>query len=178
MKTYTQYVTHYQPIVQMLKTRKDALFTNYLNGLVTSECKGKGLKDYLIMPVQRIPRYNMMLAVYFFLHSSLSSPSPPFTPLTPFPPPSFSLSSLLLTPFPFPSLTPLHLPPCVFLLCLLSLLPFPPSPSFHFTSLPCFHSRSSPCSFPSLLLPFLSPSLPVHFPSSFASRLLSPSLKD
>lgn len=33
-----------------------------MNNLVVEECKGKGLKDFLIMPIQRIPRYNMILA--------------------------------------------------------------------------------------------------------------------
>merc|ERR1712137_505856 len=30
-------------------------------GLITPQCQGKGLKDFLIMPIQRLPRYNMML---------------------------------------------------------------------------------------------------------------------
>src|SRR3990167_7212136 len=90
----------------------------------------------------------------------LPTPSP-LTPFpSPFPPPSFScsLSSLLLTSSPLPCLspflTPLHLPHCVFLLCFLSLLPFPPSLSllsFYFLALHPL-SRSSRSSF---LLPFL-----------------------
>ena len=32
-----------------------------LASLMTDECRGKGIRDFLIMPVQRIPRYKMML---------------------------------------------------------------------------------------------------------------------
>lgn len=62
LKAYTQYVTHYQPTLRLLRARKDdTLLQNTLKNLIVKECRGKGLKDFLIMPIQRIPRYNMML---------------------------------------------------------------------------------------------------------------------
>lgn len=63
LKTYTMYITHYQEVVKILASKKgDAKFQKVLEGVISVECQGKGLKDHLIMPVQRIPRYNMMLA--------------------------------------------------------------------------------------------------------------------
>mmetsp|Transcript_9071 Transcript_9071/g.37415 ORF Transcript_9071/g.37415 Transcript_9071/m.37415 type:complete len:442 (-) Transcript_9071:85-1410(-) len=63
LKTYTMYITHYQEVVKILASKKgDAKFQKVLEGVISKECQGKGLKDHLIMPVQRIPRYNMMLA--------------------------------------------------------------------------------------------------------------------
>jgi len=62
LKTYAQYVTHYQPIVRLLKERKDdPQLVSYLRKLSSADCKGKGLRDFMIMPVQRIPRYSMLL---------------------------------------------------------------------------------------------------------------------
>lgn len=40
----------------------DVSLQTTLNHLIVEDCKGKGLKDFLIMPIQRIPRYNMILA--------------------------------------------------------------------------------------------------------------------
>merc|ERR1712137_222014 len=63
LKAYTQYVTHYQPTLRLLRARKDDIkLQSILTKLIIEDCKGKGLKDFLIMPIQRIPRYNMMLA--------------------------------------------------------------------------------------------------------------------
>eukprot|EP01094_Clydonella_sp_ATCC50884_P016755 TRINITY_DN2808_c0_g1_i1.p1 TRINITY_DN2808_c0_g1~~TRINITY_DN2808_c0_g1_i1.p1 ORF type:complete len:447 (-),score=119.72 TRINITY_DN2808_c0_g1_i1:258-1520(-) len=63
LKTYKNYVGHYQKLVPLLAARKnDAAFVGILEGLKTKECKGHGLKDFLIMPIQRIPRYNMLIA--------------------------------------------------------------------------------------------------------------------
>jgi hypothetical protein len=44
----------------------DQNLADLLNSLKTDECKGKRVQDYLIMPIQRIPRYNMFLAVSVF----------------------------------------------------------------------------------------------------------------
>ena len=62
LKSYTQYVNHYQNVVQMLAKKKgDKQLQNFLDGLKPQQ-QGKGIKDYMIMPVQRIPRYEMLLS--------------------------------------------------------------------------------------------------------------------
>ena len=64
MKSYSTYVNHYQNVVQLLAKRKtDKGLQNMLEGL-KPQSAGKGIKDYLIMPIQRIPRYQMLLHVY------------------------------------------------------------------------------------------------------------------
>lgn len=63
MKTYSQYVNHYQMVVQLLAKRKsDSELQNILESF-KPDPRGKGIKDYMIMPIQRIPRYQMLLAV-------------------------------------------------------------------------------------------------------------------
>lgn len=39
----------------------DSQLQKVLSELVVDKCRGKGIKDFLIMPIQRIPRYRMML---------------------------------------------------------------------------------------------------------------------
>jgi len=63
LKSYTQYVSPYQTAVRLLAVRKDdEELQLLLESLKAPQCNGKGLKDLLIMPVQRIPRYNMILS--------------------------------------------------------------------------------------------------------------------
>ena len=63
LKAYSQYVNHYQTVVQLLASKKgDTELQNLLESLKPSRT-GKGIKDYLIMPVQRIPRYQMLVQV-------------------------------------------------------------------------------------------------------------------
>ena len=63
MKTYSTYMNHYQRIVPILSSMKNAPIGFKLDSLKNDLCKGKGLKDFLIMPVQRIPRYALLLRV-------------------------------------------------------------------------------------------------------------------
>src|SRR3990167_5825336 len=61
LKTYYQYVNHYQYVVQWLAKRKgDKVLQKILDGL-KPEATGKGIKDFMIMPIQRIPRYKLFL---------------------------------------------------------------------------------------------------------------------
>merc|ERR1712137_545842 len=61
LKSYSTYVNHYQNVVQLLAKRKtDKNLQNMLESL-KPQAAGKGIKDYLIMPIQRIPRYQMLL---------------------------------------------------------------------------------------------------------------------
>eukprot|EP01095_Lingulamoeba_sp_RSL-Kostka_P007919 TRINITY_DN2582_c0_g1_i1.p1 TRINITY_DN2582_c0_g1~~TRINITY_DN2582_c0_g1_i1.p1 ORF type:complete len:501 (+),score=122.08 TRINITY_DN2582_c0_g1_i1:60-1505(+) len=63
LKSYKQYVNHYQKVVPVLAKRKnDPKLQEVLNNMNNVATRGKGMKDFLIMPVQRIPRYNMLLS--------------------------------------------------------------------------------------------------------------------
>lgn len=56
-------MNHYQNVVQLLaKRRSDKNLQTMLESL-KPQTAGKGIKDYLIMPIQRIPRYQMLLQV-------------------------------------------------------------------------------------------------------------------
>ena len=66
MKTYLTYMNHYQRIIPILSSIKNNPVGQQLDSLKSNSCKGKGLKDFLIMPVQRIPRYALLLRVFFF----------------------------------------------------------------------------------------------------------------
>ena len=65
LKFYSQYVTHYQTVVQLLAKKKADKNLQTLLEKLKPESRGKGLKDYMIMPIQRIPRYQMLLTVCF-----------------------------------------------------------------------------------------------------------------
>ena len=66
LKSYSQYVNHYQQVVTLLADRKqDKQFQVFLIEL-KNQSTGKGIQDYMIMPVQRIPRYAMLLGVCCF----------------------------------------------------------------------------------------------------------------
>ena len=62
-KSYSQYVSHYQVIVQILAQRKQDTELQQIFESLKPQALGKGLKDYMIMPVQRIPRYALLLHV-------------------------------------------------------------------------------------------------------------------
>ena len=63
LKSYSQYVNHYQTVVQLLAGQKNnSELQVLLEGLKASKT-GKGIKDFLIMPIQRIPRYQMLIKV-------------------------------------------------------------------------------------------------------------------
>lgn len=64
-KSYSQYVSHYQVIVQILAQRKQDTVLQQIFESLKPQALGKGLKDYMIMPVQRIPRYALLLHVRF-----------------------------------------------------------------------------------------------------------------
>lgn len=90
--------------------KDDSSLSELLDRLVIEQCRGKRLQDYLIMPIQRIPRYSLMLSVCF-----------PFLPF-PYPPPSSSPFPPLSFLFPLPS----------------TILPL--SPFLHYPSFPSFRA--------------------------------------
>eukprot|EP01101_Sappina_pedata_P010276 TRINITY_DN6432_c0_g1_i1.p1 TRINITY_DN6432_c0_g1~~TRINITY_DN6432_c0_g1_i1.p1 ORF type:complete len:628 (+),score=173.94 TRINITY_DN6432_c0_g1_i1:1859-3742(+) len=62
LKTYTQYVNNYSSAINtFVSLSEKKTFIEWEKGLDTSKCKGLMLKDYLILPVQRLPRYRMLL---------------------------------------------------------------------------------------------------------------------
>jgi len=63
LKCYTTYVNNYNNAVQILTDLENSseAFTAYLKTLTTSSIPGKGLYTYLIMPIQRVPRYILLL---------------------------------------------------------------------------------------------------------------------
>eukprot|EP01104_Vermistella_antarctica_P021067 TRINITY_DN92_c0_g8_i1.p1 TRINITY_DN92_c0_g8~~TRINITY_DN92_c0_g8_i1.p1 ORF type:complete len:1299 (-),score=298.85 TRINITY_DN92_c0_g8_i1:294-4190(-) len=63
LKAYTQYLNHYQRANTdaLPRLRTDASLSRTIEYLKTDRCGNKGIKDFLIMPVQRIPRYRMLL---------------------------------------------------------------------------------------------------------------------
>lgn len=62
-KTYYPFLNHYQTIVPLLSQTNGTEFAKKLEELKKPSCRGKGLRDFLIMPAQRIPRYLMLLIV-------------------------------------------------------------------------------------------------------------------
>mmetsp|Transcript_4675 Transcript_4675/g.10994 ORF Transcript_4675/g.10994 Transcript_4675/m.10994 type:complete len:1065 (-) Transcript_4675:124-3318(-) len=61
-KMYTIYVNNYDNAVQFLKLKSKPRFEAFLADAVKSgKCKQPSLESYLIMPIQRIPRYKMLL---------------------------------------------------------------------------------------------------------------------
>mmetsp|Transcript_1181 Transcript_1181/g.3590 ORF Transcript_1181/g.3590 Transcript_1181/m.3590 type:complete len:890 (-) Transcript_1181:1727-4396(-) len=62
LKSYKQYITHYTKATTRLRSlQQDPEFVKLLERLRTDAGQNKGIKDFLIMPVQRIPRYLMLL---------------------------------------------------------------------------------------------------------------------
>jgi len=61
LKTYFSYMNHYQTVVPLLAQTRGSDFATKLNEMKKPSCRGKGLRDFLIMPAQRIPRYLMLL---------------------------------------------------------------------------------------------------------------------
>ena len=62
LKSYSTYVNHYQTAVQLMAKKKDDRALQSMLNHLRPSAGGKGIKDYMIMPVQRIPRYQMLLA--------------------------------------------------------------------------------------------------------------------
>lgn len=61
MRMYTQYVNNYERMVATINSmRKNRKFQAFLEDL-RERCNGASLMSYLIMPVQRIPRYVLFL---------------------------------------------------------------------------------------------------------------------
>lgn len=71
LKTYFSYMNHYQTVVPLLSSTNGTEFAEELEKMKKPVCNGKGLRDYLIMPAQRIPRYLMLLMVSSFCDISL-----------------------------------------------------------------------------------------------------------
>ncbi|KAL6065859.1 RhoGEF domain containing protein [Balamuthia mandrillaris] len=66
LKTYTQYTSNYDNCIQTLQnlTDKNAKFSAYLDRCMKAPTfGGLTIAGYLIMPIQRIPRYKMLLEV-------------------------------------------------------------------------------------------------------------------
>ena len=63
LKMYTMYVNNYNESVKEVTTCKQKIskFAEFLDRVRYSECNGLDITSYLIMPVQRIPRYVMLL---------------------------------------------------------------------------------------------------------------------
>eukprot|EP00013_Stygamoeba_regulata_P004064 CAMPEP_0177640894 /NCGR_PEP_ID=MMETSP0447-20121125/6786_1 /TAXON_ID=0 /ORGANISM="Stygamoeba regulata, Strain BSH-02190019" /LENGTH=1125 /DNA_ID=CAMNT_0019142995 /DNA_START=207 /DNA_END=3585 /DNA_ORIENTATION=+ len=65
MRTYTQYVNNYNIAVEVLdQLEKNPEFVTFLRELTVNGIKGQKLHNYLIMPIQRIPRYVLLLTDY------------------------------------------------------------------------------------------------------------------
>jgi len=61
LKTYTTYVDHYSGIQEIFSVYKeDRQFQNILRGLIVDD-ENRSMKDFLIMPVQHIPRLQLLL---------------------------------------------------------------------------------------------------------------------
>lgn len=67
MKIYTQYISNYAQSLETLREleHNNIKFREWKQG-VEHELGGKRLPSYLIMPVQRIPRYVLLLAVCIY----------------------------------------------------------------------------------------------------------------
>jgi len=77
LKTYTQYVNEYRSALALLKKlgEEKPAFAEYIAKLNAHPDVGKQtIKDFLIMPVQRIPRYTMLLQVRTFLFCATLPP--------------------------------------------------------------------------------------------------------
>jgi hypothetical protein len=63
LKMYSQYTERYENVLRLLEElSKNEAIANYLMELHTHPlCKGLDLRSYLIMPIQRIPRYRLLL---------------------------------------------------------------------------------------------------------------------
>jgi hypothetical protein len=72
MKMYSQYVQHYQKVVPLLAARRKVPKFEEMLNLLQSDSDKRTMKDFLIMPVQRIPRYSMLLSVCFTVSSGAS----------------------------------------------------------------------------------------------------------
>lgn len=63
MKIYTQYISNFSNSLECLRELdQEVTFREWRQG-VEYELHGKRLPSYLIMPIQRIPRYLLLLAV-------------------------------------------------------------------------------------------------------------------
>lgn len=70
MKVYTQYVKDYDLGLATLLhlQKKNSKFVHFLQEAKENPlCEGKDLQTFLIMPVQRIPRYELLLRVNLFI---------------------------------------------------------------------------------------------------------------
>ncbi|KAL9650367.1 hypothetical protein ABK040_016434 [Willaertia magna] len=65
MKLYTEYINNFQNAATILRERrkKNQNLNNYLNKCkeTREECKGLDITSFMILPVQRIPRYQLLL---------------------------------------------------------------------------------------------------------------------
>lgn len=64
LKIYSQYVSHYNEAMRVLtECKKQKPFRKFLDELKkkSHDLEHRGLEDYLIRPVQRIPRYHLLL---------------------------------------------------------------------------------------------------------------------
>lgn len=75
LKMYTQYVNNHENSSQILNEliqKKRKKFIQFCNTALTdARCKGNSLQSLLIMPVQRVPRYKLLLQVRDELYASL-----------------------------------------------------------------------------------------------------------
>lgn len=66
LRCYTNYVNNYNNSIALLtQLEENSDFANFLKSLTDSQIKGKSIYTYLIMPIQRIPRYILLLKVLF-----------------------------------------------------------------------------------------------------------------
>jgi FYVE/RhoGEF/PH domain-containing protein 5/6 len=66
LKTYTQYINNYDAAQNAVAkcSQDNPRFQRWLEETRNDPlCKGLGLQSYLIMPVQRVPRYSLLLRV-------------------------------------------------------------------------------------------------------------------
>eukprot|EP00474_Spongospora_subterranea_P010509 CRZ10967.1 hypothetical protein [Spongospora subterranea] len=63
LKMYTTFISTYDKVVRLLgQMRKSSKFTRFLDETrMHVECKGLDLMSFMIMPIQRIPRYELLL---------------------------------------------------------------------------------------------------------------------
>lgn len=64
LKIYSVYARNYQNAIKTASEleRKNSVFASFLRQRLRSpECAGKGLQAYILAPVQRIPRYKLLL---------------------------------------------------------------------------------------------------------------------
>lgn len=66
---YPTYLNYYQTVIPLLASIKGTPLAIDLEQKSKNKvCKNKGIKDFLIMPAQRIPRYSLLIKVGYFFH--------------------------------------------------------------------------------------------------------------